>query len=340
MHVSTRPNLFHHATSELSQDAVLCWLLSWAMPNHRTKNPELHAVGVSLLKLMHERSNASFPEVLTSVEVIRQKDRIDVLCIINDEIAIIVEDKTGSKQHSDQLARYKHHVRDKRGYAPDKILATYIQTGDQSDYSEVKKEGYSVLERCDILQCLESSDGRLARMKSDILEDFALHLRAIEDSVRSYQQLPLDSWTDNSWKGFYAALQLALGQGGWGYVPNPKGGFWGFWWQFAGNDSQQSYLQIEKERLCFKIFVKEASQRRVLREKWHALIVAECSRHGLRVRRPGRFGNGTYMTVAILDQEFRAVDHSGALDMDGTLNTLSMVQGVLRDCEQVPLPCA
>lgn len=27
---STEPNIFHFATKELSQDAFLCWLLSWA----------------------------------------------------------------------------------------------------------------------------------------------------------------------------------------------------------------------------------------------------------------------------------------------------------------------
>ena len=31
------PNLFHYATSELSQDAFLCWMLAWAMSTSTTK---------------------------------------------------------------------------------------------------------------------------------------------------------------------------------------------------------------------------------------------------------------------------------------------------------------
>lgn len=32
------PNLFEFATSELSQDAFLCWLASWADVRLKTKN--------------------------------------------------------------------------------------------------------------------------------------------------------------------------------------------------------------------------------------------------------------------------------------------------------------
>ena len=38
---SNTPNLFHYATKELSQDALICWLIEWAgQPLGATKEDE------------------------------------------------------------------------------------------------------------------------------------------------------------------------------------------------------------------------------------------------------------------------------------------------------------
>lgn len=37
-----RPNLFTYATSELSQDAFICWLAAWADPKFKDADPALH----------------------------------------------------------------------------------------------------------------------------------------------------------------------------------------------------------------------------------------------------------------------------------------------------------
>ncbi len=37
-----KPNLFSYATSELSQDAFIAWLLAWASPEYQTVDKELH----------------------------------------------------------------------------------------------------------------------------------------------------------------------------------------------------------------------------------------------------------------------------------------------------------
>ena len=45
-----KPNLFEFATKELSQDAFICWLLTWAHPRHRTDDEVLHRTGRALLE--------------------------------------------------------------------------------------------------------------------------------------------------------------------------------------------------------------------------------------------------------------------------------------------------
>ncbi|ABW66062.1 PD-(D/E)XK nuclease family protein [Desulfosudis oleivorans] len=326
------PNLFHFATSELSQDAVLCWLLSWAENNHRQHYPHLHKVAKNLLDSIYQRSGAKAPAAFSSIEIRKQDGGIDILCIINHEMAILIEDKAGMKQHSDQLARYKEYVFKKLGFAADKVIQVYIQTGDQSDYSEVEKHGYQVLRRLDLLDIFEDEAGLAARSQSDIFRDFSDYLRQEENEVQSYLVSPPSQWSWNAWKGFYAEVQQQLQDGNWDYVPNPAGGFLGFWWHFVGTDEYEIYLQLEQENLCFKIFVENAEKRRHLRQHWYEKIILKCSEHGLKARRPGRFGNGRYMTVAIMDQDYRAVDDKGIIKMAETLKTLKAAQSVMDGC--------
>jgi len=327
-----KPNIFHFATSELSQDAILCWLLSWAKPENQIEDQDLHQIGVDLLILIHKLAKVVVPHKISSVEVRKQPANIDVLCIINRKTAIIIEDKSGSKQHSDQLPRYKDHVLKELGFSANDVIPVYIQTGDESDYSEVVKHGYFVLKRGDLLGILESDKGVAARKKSDILDNFWAHLRQIDDDVHSYMNLPLKEWIWNSWKGFYSHLQNALGEGTWDYVPNHSGGFLGFWWYHTGNDDCEIYLQLEQEKFCFKIVMDGTEKSCELRKHWHDLVVSKCPGRGLRARKPARFGSGEYVTFAILDQEYRVVDKHGLLDFEATIRILEAAQSVLDDC--------
>ncbi len=325
-----RPNLFDYATSELSQDAILCWLLAWATPEHQTLNTSLHQVGTDLLRLV-------FPHLtIRKIEVRRQVGKIDILCIVNDEFAIIIEDKTGTIQHSDQLARYKIHGSEHLGFSVEKIIPVYVQTGDQSDYVEVIKHGYTILERSCLLQILESPNGLTARKGSDTLDDFGSYLRSIENDVQSYRILPIQDWTWNAWRGFFSEVQRRLGYGNWNYVPNQNGGFLAFYWHFSDFEDGTVFLQLEQEKFCFKIAVKNPAKQTALRHHWHDLVVTNCKTHGLKVKRPPRFGKGNTMTVAILDHDYRSTAQDGILLIEETIDLLRTAQKVLNDCFQQP----
>lgn len=326
------PNLFHFATSELSQDAVLCWLLSWADNKHKESHPYLHDVATALLSVIYRRAKIEMPPVFSNIEIRKQQGGIDVLCIINNELVVLIEDKVGTKQHSDQLARYKEYLFNILGFAKDKVIPVYIQTGDQSDYLEVEKHGYHTLERRDLLEIFESESGKFAKSRSDIFRDFSDHLRQIEDDVQSYRLLPPTEWSWNSWKGFYTDIQQQLQNGSWDYVANPTGGFLGFWWHFIETDECEVYLQLEQEKFCFKISVNNAERRRDLRKFWYEKITSKCLKYGLKAKRPDRFGNGQYMTVAVLDQEYRIVNDDGLINIADTLTILNAAQSVIDGC--------
>src|SRR5688572_27750754 len=104
------PNLFTFAKSELSQDAFICWLASWANPELRSLDPPLHATATTFLDRLIDVGGATKPQEYRSVSVGQQRKGIDILIVVNDDTAIIIEDKTNTRDHSGQLQRYKKTV--------------------------------------------------------------------------------------------------------------------------------------------------------------------------------------------------------------------------------------
>ena len=54
-----RPNLFKYGRKELSQDAMICWLLAWANECYAEPYPDHHKAGQSFVKALfrkHDRA--------------------------------------------------------------------------------------------------------------------------------------------------------------------------------------------------------------------------------------------------------------------------------------------
>ena len=116
------PNLFSFATSELSQDAVFCWLIQWADDSYIKEDSSLCMLGKRFLSLL---TDIPINEI-HSINVGRQWANIDIWVEINDDTVLIVEDKIETCIHSGQDIRYKETVhaeyKDKMDYNPDLTL--------------------------------------------------------------------------------------------------------------------------------------------------------------------------------------------------------------------------
>lgn len=326
---TVKPNLFSYATSELSQDAVICWLLAWAGEPRDGSESALQQVGVEFLSALFQKAGRSIPSVIDSLKVERQVGGIDILCTVNDQIALLIEDKLGTQEHSGQLDRYLKNLSEKGRLRTD-IIPIYLQTGDQSSYNRVRQSTYHVFLRHDFLQVLESNAGVNARAKSDTLDDYYKYLRGIEVAVQSYLEKPVEAWGRRAWQGFYQRLQSELGTGEWKYVANPSGGFHCFHWHRHGDSDCKQYLLLEEKNLCFKIAVNDPANRRSLRSKWHKRVAAACHENGVDVERPLRFGSGRNMTVGVM-KNYWVSDEKGLIDIPKTISVLLSAQGVLDD---------
>lgn len=149
-------NIFNFATSELSQDAVIAWILNWI--NEET-NSKLYSLAVKLLESM----GVSKDELQSGIRIEQQYKHIDILIIIKAvNKAIILEDKVYTGEHDEQIAKYFEEIKnlspiDKEwlGITDDVNISTvYLKTGYMYDYdkqvvADIKINGpqlYSILD--------------------------------------------------------------------------------------------------------------------------------------------------------------------------------------------------
>lgn len=246
-----KPNLFNYATSELSQDAFLLWLLEWANPSNSEYDPELHLTSKVFLRRIIDVDD-EFD--IKSVVCKKQQYHIDVLAIVNNEIAVIIEDKINTQEHGNQIARYRQQLETALGSQYD-IKCVYLKTGNEC-LTNLRKNAdsgnFKIFMRRDLLRILEKSDS-----DNVILRDFVSRIKFIEECTNQYKSKPYHEWMHIgvAWQGFYSWLEDNLGDYlEWRYVSNPNGGFWGcYWhWKWCKVFNFGIYLQIEQNRICFK----------------------------------------------------------------------------------------
>ncbi len=329
---SIEPNLFDFAQSELSQDAILCWLFSWSDPKFRSVNSELNEAGQKLLKLIFQKHKLKLPSKV-SITVDWQVEHADLIVEVGDNYVVLVEDKTKTNHHGDQLLRYLRSTR--KRYPDRKVLPAFMKTGDQCDFVDIESCGYCVCKRSDILSCIWPNKD--LKIKSDILRDWAEYLSSKEESIKSFWQKPVANWTSDQWTGLYQDLRHHFPDLGWKYVHNPAGGFMGAWWGWQAVGNEQLYLQINERDLCIRIEAGEVENRTATRERWHQKFVQSGSKNAtIQPQRPTRFGNGKTMTVAVVPREqWLLVDSKGLLKLPDTLQRLRNATSLLRQASRM-----
>lgn len=249
-------NLFHYATSELSQDAFICWLLSHG--TEENKGTTLYDCAMAMLKKMCR--DKCLPKEVIKIE--RQYYKIDVLIEVyaeNDKhYWLIIEDKTGTSEHDDQLDRYIGTVEKEKKAVRERIIGVYYKSGIQGILNNVENAGYHIMLRDDILEVLkEYKDSG-----SEILKDYYDNLNDAKNKAEEYIKHPYKEWDWPQIEAFFDSLirnekyknQFA----GFEYVANKNGGFIAMWnngKEITGK-SWTMYLQLEfkpqEAKICLK----------------------------------------------------------------------------------------
>lgn len=225
-------NLFTYATSELSQDAFLCWLFSYAMKDAK-KDEGLNKCAIAFLKEFIPDLKGKTNDQICVTKITRQYAKIDVLLEVNDQYYVIIEDKTYTSDHDNQLMRYKDQLLSD-GIPESDIFCIYFKTGFEANSMGAISAGYDVFDRKKILAILRAHKSEIT---NDIFCDYYASIEAFEADVQKYKTVPVAEWDWKAIYGYYDELirdkafstGVLDGEFSYDYIANQSGGFYGAW---------------------------------------------------------------------------------------------------------------
>ena len=274
-----RNNIFNFATSELSQDAFICWLCNWVNFDDNDLSEDEKKLKELATDFIEKMSGEKLGD--RKVNIKRQYQKIDVLLEIQNktefitkedktipvvDMYVIIEDKVGTGLHSNQIERYRELIsakNEKDNESRAKIKVVYYKIYDEDNMERLKENGVNaIFERKDMLALLEKYKNSFNNI---LVEDYYNYLNNIEKDVNSYIDKKLEDWNSNCYIGFFKELkneknllEHAIGRQkycSWGYVNNSSGGFMGMWWfplsekkinKLTETSDEDIYLQIEQ----------------------------------------------------------------------------------------------
>ena len=204
-----RPNLFNYATKELSQDAVICWLVACATE----ATGDLQKCGLAFVRTLFRAGKSDQTGGVPVLRYDGEQDLHDGPCDVSDVsrpspqydkidvyfqakvdgkmVSFIIEDKKDGSTDSKQLAGHLEVVIGDEE-KEDLIKPIYFKTGYVfSDEREaVEKDKYSVFKAEDMTSFLGSQD---ATRENEILRQYAEYLAAfMETRIKAQQEWDLD----------------------------------------------------------------------------------------------------------------------------------------------------
>jgi len=329
-----KPNLFEHATRELSQDAFLVWLIEWAKKENAEVDPNLHKTACAFLIELIGESNSY---KINKVETHRQwKKRIDVVAIINDDYFIAIEDKKGTNEYPNQLKTYADLIQKEFGTSGIKIVLVYYKMEEQGSYVNIENSGYAVFTRQKMIKVLEDNHPLLNEGNGNcILVDYYRHLKNLDEQINSFKYLPYQKWHWYSWKGFFSNIQEQIGAE-WDYVSNPSGGFLGLHWYWntirVKNIEFKIFILLEGRgdgfsRLSYKFTTEHVLERNSFRENYRKSLFKAAKDNNIKIKNFGRAGK--FMGAATLIDDYRISNDKGFIDMDATIQNLKRMEKLI-----------
>ncbi len=259
----------------------------------------------------------------------REEDKLGAVLKINSGAG-----GTEGQDWASMLFRMYQRWCEKNNY--EKPICIYLKTGNESQNSltNIEKQGFSIFGRLDFINLLDE----FKDINNDIFTDFYERLKRIEKSNNEFENKLIKDWSGHDWQGFFQFLEKEVEIVNWNYVNNPSGGFWNAVLNWDYWNIYPVYIQLEEGKLCFKIStdpdeleMPENLTRSEIRNQLHTLILKQAVNFGFEyIRRPDRFGNGNYMTVAIVDRENWLGADSQTIDKETIIKTLTAYLDFLR----------
>lgn len=205
-------NLFDYATKELSQDAFLRWFLE------NYDNNELGPIVADFINYFSNEQcgnrkpfNLKYGDLI-KVKTFAQVSNIDICVDIwsktfKGKRSIIIEDKTGSEEHSDQLTIYNKVINnwEESDELPpeERIYKIYYKTSkvnnDSDEYSRVNDAKWTLFDIDEIYNFFKPYKDKT---NSDVFNDYVNHIVHIYESYNQISIETADKWSTVNWDVF------------------------------------------------------------------------------------------------------------------------------------------
>ena len=323
-------NIFNYATSELSQDAFICYLASFAFKD-AIADTTLNECARNMLHLFVPEIDAD-DVVLESIEQqfnLENIGRLDVLLTAQSKgkvYKIIVEDKTFTKDYKGQLINYKKGVQ--KLFPKYEVHGVFYKTGFQSNLSAAQEAAYVIITREKILEFLKPV---VTKTGNQVIVDYYNYWKDFQDDVVLFSEKSIQNWNWKQIYGFYNYLQNDVFPQknnyweGYGYVANAADGFYGFW--FGLNDDSvmikntkfSLYLQLEAVpwqnptdlKICLKLSCESDPKQEDVRNARNGILYEDDWSYRIKKYhfiKPKRVVGAKYMTIGIFDGNYSALN--------------------------------
>lgn len=200
-------NLFQYATKELSQDAFLMWLFE----NHDCENENVRKTAYKLLNTFC-KLNMKLDDIV-DLKCYKQYKDIDVIVrfeYCGNIYLVVIEDKTFSGQHDNQLAKYNAILDEKdtlEWMAIDKkenINRVFYKTdiNNADDIKACRDEEWTYYFIDDIIKLFNG----IENTENEILDDYVEHLKWVHDNVTNVSNKPIENWDKINYRTFFYKL--------------------------------------------------------------------------------------------------------------------------------------
>lgn len=249
--IKLKNNIFKFAKKELSQDAFISWLINYINTDEEQYKKEAKKF-ISMLcnKIGNERLIYYINNNDYKVDIKLQYKKIDILLVIG-EFYIIIEDKILTKEHNDQIKRYRSELI-KTKVPKSNIFIFYYKMFEE--YNNCPNNEYKSITRQDMIKFLDAITNR-----NMILEDYYKYLKEIEKysrkrdviakEINKIKSNEVDNIQGAIYTGFYGELEKeGKNIEGWGYADNKSGGTWWYssemYKNIISNDYERIYAEI------------------------------------------------------------------------------------------------
>ena len=184
----TRNNIFYFATKELSQDALLCWLIN----GYNFKDEELYPKSKTLLDHILKSYNHDLNiEDYNILKIERQFCHIDIYVLLEnkkneEKIGIIIEDKKLTSEHDNQIANYKEKLKKLKEFNGKEIITVYYKP--YEEINELQKDVIKI-DRQYMLKNIFNSF-----LNNQIYLDYKVYLEEIEEIYQNLESIPICEW--------------------------------------------------------------------------------------------------------------------------------------------------